>query len=58
MRIMRPPQHGQHRDGTMGASGAGASAIGLSATVTALFGLYAAIGLLTFFLYRHLSPEG
>ncbi|MEZ0167901.1 MFS transporter [Microvirga sp. TS319] len=34
-----------------------APVIAPSATVTALFGLYAAIGLLTFFLYRHLSPQ-
>jgi hypothetical protein len=27
------------------------------ATITALFGLYTAIGLLTFFLYRHLTPQ-
>src|SRR5215213_10143524 len=34
-----------------------APVIAPSATVTALFGLYAAIGLLTFLLYRHLSPQ-
>jgi MFS family permease len=34
-----------------------APVIAPSATVTALFGLYAAIGLLTFVLYRHLSPQ-
>ncbi|WP_152712731.1 MFS transporter [Microvirga tunisiensis] len=34
-----------------------APVIAPSATVTALFGLYAFIGLLTFFLYRHLSPQ-
>ena len=34
-----------------------APVIAPSATVTALFGLYATIGLLTFFLYRHLSPQ-
>jgi MFS family permease len=34
-----------------------APVIAPSATVIALFGLYAAIGLLTFFLYRHLSPQ-
>jgi MFS family permease len=34
-----------------------APVIAPSVTVAALFGLYAAIGLLTFFLYRHLSPQ-
>jgi MFS family permease len=34
-----------------------APVIAPSTTVRALFGLYAAIGLLTFFLYRHLSPQ-
>jgi len=34
-----------------------APVIAPSATVTALFGLYAAIGLITFFLYRHLRPQ-
>jgi MFS family permease len=34
-----------------------APVIAPSATVTGLFGLYAVIGLLTFFLYRHLSPR-
>jgi MFS family permease len=34
-----------------------APVIAPSATVTGLFGLYAVVGLLTFFLYRHLSPR-
>jgi MFS family permease len=34
-----------------------APVIAPSATVTAFFGLYAVIGLLTFLLYRHLSPR-
>jgi MFS family permease len=34
-----------------------APVIAPSVTVAALFGLYAAIGLLTFFVYRHLSPQ-
>ena len=34
MRIMRPPQHGQYRDGSIDALGAGASAIGFSATAS------------------------